>query len=146
MRKINTLFSENSQLKELTKNVQAHQNLQQLWLAVAPKNLSQASFASSLINGRLTVYADSAIVANKIKLIHMSLLAQLQSFQKNDPLFRVCKVTAITVKVQVKSHPKPIIKMQRKLSDRAASSLKILANSLGESPLAAKLNSLANKP
>ena len=146
MRKIKTLFSENSQLNELTKNIQAHQNLQQFWLAATPKTLSQASFASSLINGQLMVHANSAIVANKIKLTHISLLTQLQNLQKNDPLFRVCKVTAITVKVQVKSHPKPVIRMPRKLSARAASSLKILAESLGESPLAAKLKSLANKP
>jgi hypothetical protein len=146
MRKINTLFSENSQFTALNKNVRTYQNLQQLWHAAAPKTLSQASFASSLINGQLTVYADSAIIANKIKLTHTSLLTQLQNLQKKDPLFRECKVTAITVKVQVKSHPIPVIKVQRKLSAHAASSLKILAESLGESPLASKLKILANKP
>ncbi len=145
MRKINTLFSENSQLNALTKNVQAHQNLQQLWHAVAPKILSQASFASSLTNGQLTLYADSAIVANKIKLTQASLLTQLQNLQKNDPLFRECKVTAITVKVQVKSRPKTVIKTPRKLSASAATSLRQLAQDLGNSPLAIKLNTLASK-
>lgn len=145
MRKINTLFSDDNQLNALAKNVQAHQNLQRLWHAVAPKILSQASFASSLTNSQLTVYADSAIVASKIKLSHASLLTQLQNLQKNDPLFRECKVTAITVKVQVKSRPKPIIKTSRKLSASAAASLKQLAEDLGESPLAIKLNTLASK-
>ena len=149
MRKINTLFitnnPANSQLDILAKNVQAHQQLKQFWHAAAPQLLAQNSFASNLNNGQLTVYADSAIVANKIKLIHASLLTQLQNLQKNQPLFGECKVTAIVVKVQVKSRPKAIIKAPRKLSSNAASRLKHLAESLGDSPLATRLTSLANK-
>ncbi len=142
MRRINALLSENS---ELAKNVQAHQGLQQLWYAAVPEILSQHSFASKLTNDQLTVFTDSAIVANKIKLTHASILTQLQNLQKTDPLFRECKVTAISVKVQVKSSPKPIIKTPRKLSAKAATSLKKLAQDLGESPLASKLNALARK-
>ena len=150
MRKINALFSENSALNQLSKNVLAHQYLQQFWQAAAPKILSQNSFASSLINGQLTVYGDSAIVANKIKLTQASLLTQLQNLQKTDPLYKDCKVTAIGVKVQVKSLPKPIIKAPRRLSYNAANSLKNLADDLlaknkGESALATKLNILARK-
>ena len=150
MRKINTLFLASSQLDTLAKNVQAHQQLQQFWQAAVPEPIAKNSFASSLNNGQLAVYADSAIVANKIKLIHASLLTQLQNLQKNHPLFGECKVTAIVVKVQVKSRPKPIIKAPRKLSANAANSLKHLAESLlaknkGESPLASKLTLLANK-
>ena len=150
MRKINALFSENSELNKLSKNVQAHQSLQQFWQAAAPKILSQNSFASSLINGQLTLYADSAIVANKIKLTQANLLTQLQNLQENDPLFWVCKVTSISVKVQVKSRPKPNIKAPRSLSYNAANSLKNLAEDLlaknkGDSPLAAKLKILASK-
>jgi hypothetical protein len=145
MRKINALFSENSELNKLSKNVLAHQYLQQLWQAAAPKLLSQNSFASNLTNGQLTIYADTAIVANKIKLTHASLLTQLQNLQKDDPLFRECKVTSIVVKVQVKSRPKPVIKKPLRLSSNAANSIKSLAETLGDSPLAAKLNSLAEK-
>jgi hypothetical protein len=150
MRKINTVFSESkynerSELNILTKNVQAHQLLQQLWQAAAPKLLSQNSFVSSLTKSQLTIYADSAIVANKIKLTQASLLTQLQNLQINDPIFRECKVTAITVKVQVKSRPKLAIKTPRKLSSNAAASLKSLAENLGESPLATKLITLASK-
>ena len=150
MRKINALFSENSELNHLAKNVQAHQSLQQFWQTAAPKILSQNSFASSLINGQLTLYADSAIVANKIKLTQANLLTQLQNLQKNDPLFWVCKVTSISVKVQVKSRSKPNIKAPRRLSYNAANSLKnlaedLLANNKGDSPLATKLKILASK-
>ena len=150
MRKINALFSENSELNKLANNVQARQSLQLFWQAAAPKILSQNSFASSLINGQLTLYADSAIVANKIKLTQASLLTQLQNLQKTEPIYKDCKVTAIGVKVQVKSLPKPIIKAPRRLSYNAANSLKNLADDLlaknkGESPLAAKLTILAGK-
>jgi hypothetical protein len=150
MRKINALFTENSELNKLAKNVQAYQCLQQLWHAAAPKLLSENSVASSLTSGQLTIYADSAIVANKIKLIQASLLTQLQNLQKSEPLFRECKVTAISVKVQVKSRPKSIIKTPRKLSSSASASLKTLAEDLlaknkGDSPLAAKLTILAGK-
>lgn len=150
MRKINTLFVANHQLEALTKNVQARQRLQQLWQAVAPKLLADASNVSSLNNKVLTVYADSAIVANKIKLTHASLLTQLENLQKNNPKFRECKVTAIMVKVQVKSRPKTIIKPPRTLSSNAANSLQVFAQDLliknkGESPLATKLKLLASK-
>ena len=150
MRKINTLFAANSQLDALAKNAQAHQYLQQFWQAAVPKILAENSYISSLNNGQLTVYADSAIVANKIKLTHASLLTQLENLQKNNPKFKECKVTAIVVKVQVKSSPKAIIKTPRTLSTNAVNSLKILAQDLldknkGESLLAAKLKQLASK-
>ncbi len=145
MRKINAIFTDNNQVINLTKDVRTHQQLQQFWLAAVPKNLSQSSFVSSLNQGQITVYADSAIVANKIKLTQASLLTQMQDLQKNNPLFRECKVTAISVKVQVKSRPKPVIKTPRKLSTSAAISLRTFAQDLGESPLAEKLNALADK-
>ena len=150
MRKINSLLASNSQLDALAKNVKAHQHLQQLWHATAPTIVAENSFVSNLSNKLLTVYADSAIVANKIKLIQASLLTQLDNLQKNNPNFRDCKVTAIVVKVQVKSIPKAVIKTPRKLSGSAAYSLKnlavrLLADNKGESALAAKLNLLACK-
>ncbi len=149
MRKINTLLSENGQLNALTKNVQSRTFLQQLWQLAAPKILTQSSHAISLDNGKLNVLADSAIIANKIKLTQVSLLSslltQIQNLQKSEPSLRECKVTAISVKVQVKSTPKPVIKAPRMLSAKAATSLKMLAKDLGESPLATKLNALARK-
>jgi len=152
MRKIDTLLnhnsqpnSTNSQLSALNKNVQSHQLLQKFWIAASPQMLSNLSFVGSLINGQLTIYAHSAIVANKIKLTLANLLTQLQNLQQTNPNFRECKVTAIIVKVQVKSQPKAVVKPVRKLSKNAANSLKKLALDLGESPLSTQLNSLANK-
>ena len=145
MQPIKSLFNSNSQLQAVVKNVQAHQQLQQLWLAAASKLLTQHSQAGALNNGNLLVYADSAIVANKIKLMHASLLMQLQNLQKNHSQFADCKVTAISIKVQVKSAAKTMLKPPRKLSSTAANSLNKLVNNLGDSALASKLASLANK-
>jgi hypothetical protein len=153
MRKINTLFSpsqDSSPFGQLTKHAHAHLTLQQFWQSAAPKLVGENSFASSLTNGQLSILADSAIVANKIKLTQASLLTQLQNLQNSSQSFRECKVTAIVVKVQVKSRPKLVIKTPRRLSYNASNSLKALAEDLlaknkGDSPLASKLKILASK-
>jgi TRAP-type mannitol/chloroaromatic compound transport system permease large subunit len=160
MRKINSLisdssigalssgaasFSQSNPLSQLAKKAQAHQVLQQFWAAAMPPLLSQLSFTGSLTNGQLTVYADSAIVASKIKLNLANTLTQLQDLQQNQAMFRECKVTAIVVKVQVKSLAKPAIKVPLKLSKTAASNLQSFAETLGESALSHQLKSLASK-
>lgn len=157
MHKINTLISYNqnnfqdtSPFSQLTKQAQAHLILQQFWQAATPKIVGEYSFASSLINGQLIVLADSAIVATKIKLTQASLLTELQNLQNHNQSFRECKVTAIRVKVQVKSRPKSVIKTPRRLSNSASNNLKQLAEDLlaknkGDSLLAAKLKVLASK-
>lgn len=150
MRKINTLISQtpqhdNSPFAQLTKQARSHLTLQQFWLTAVPKTVGDNSFASNLTNGQLSILAYSAIVANKIKLTKASLLTQLQNLQNTSQAFRECKVTAIVVKVQVKSQPKPVIKTPRKLSSSASNSLKQLAEQLGDSLLADKLNILASK-
>ena len=150
MRKINALISQTSQhdnspFIQLTKQAQSHLTLQQFWLTAAPKIVGDNSFASSLTKGQLTILAYSAMVANKIKLTQAGLLTQLQNLQNSNQVFRECKVTAIVVKVQVKSHPKLVIKTPRKLSSGASNRLKQLAEQLGDSPLADKLNILASK-
>jgi hypothetical protein len=147
MRKLNALLkaTADSQFNSLAKQANAHLNLRQFWEAVAPKILSQHSFAGSLTSGLLTIYADNASVAAKIKLSSANLLSQLQILQESDPFYKECKVTAIAVKVQVKSQPKPFEKKPRKLSNLAATNLKNLAEQLGDSALSDKLKQLASK-
>jgi hypothetical protein len=147
MHKINSLLNQqqNSQLSALTQQVQSHILLQEFWAAACLKPLSQFSTVGNLNNGQLNILAHSAIVASKIKLNQATLLTQLQHLQRTNPLFRDCKVTAINVKVQVKSQPVAIKPVPRKLTAQAATSLKKLAQDLGESPLANHLNSIASK-
>ena len=160
MRKINHVLNQpnsNSsvnndynQFNQLTKQANAHLVLQQFWLAATHAVVGENSFASNLNDGQLHVFANSAIVANKIKLTQASLLTQLQNLQISNQAFRECKVTAIIVKVQVKSRPKPVTKAPRLLSSHASNSLRQLAEDLltknkGDSLLATKLKLLASK-
>jgi len=149
MRKINTLLTADNQLNQLNNNALSRALINHLWHISAPKILAQSSRAISLKNDQLMVIADSSIVANKIKLTQAdllsSLLTQLQNLKKKEPSLGECKVTSISVKVQVKSTPSPAVKAPRSISTKASNTLKTFAQKLGESPLAQKLDSLANK-
>lgn len=149
MRKINALLDTNkdktnSQFNKLVAQANLHLNLQQFWQAAVPQAISHLSSVGHLKNERLTIYAHNNSVAAKIKLTNASLLTQLQNLQKTDPFYKLCKVTGINVKVQVKSQHMPKSSAQRTLSRDAATTLRKLANDLGDSSLADKLNKLAD--
>lgn len=149
MQKINVLLNNdnsktNKQFNTLVTQANAHLNLQQFWEAVAPQAISKLSSVGSLNNELLTVYAYNNSVAAKIKLTSASLLTQLQNLQKTDPFYKLCKVTVIKVKVQVKSQQKQTPSSPRTLSSGAATTLRKLAASLGDTTLADKLNKLAD--
>jgi len=147
MQKINVLLNKSesdNQFNHLVAQANAHLDLQQFWQAIAPKAISQFSFASNLKNGLLTIYAHNSGVATKIKLTSASLLTQLQNLQKEDPIYKQCKVTGIKVKVQVKPQQKRVKPRPRVISSDAATTLRKLANELGDSTLADKLNKLAD--
>jgi hypothetical protein len=149
MQKINVLLNQNQvkldkQFNHLVAQADAHLNLQQFWKAIAPNAISQSSSASSLSNGLLTINAHNSGVATKIKLTSASLLSQLQNLQHEDPIYKHCKVTGIKVKVQVKSELKTHKPQARTLSSGAAETLRKLADQLGDSTLANKLNQLAD--
>ena len=149
MRKINALLNTNNsktnnQFNALVAQANKHLNLQQFWQAAAPLAISNLSTVGHLKNELLTIYAHNNSVAAKIKLTSASLLTQLQNLQKIDPFYKLCKVTAINVKVQVKSKQMPKSSAQRTLSRDAATTLRNLANNLGDTSLADKLNKLAD--
>lgn len=136
MQRFNSLLR-NPELNALTKRTLETQSAQKLWNAIVPDNLSQFSRAISIKNKQLNVYADNSVVAAKIKLLLPSLLIQLQK--------RECEVTAIRVKVQVKSSPQPKRKTPRKLTPAAASSLKALSEKLEGTALGEALHKLYQK-
>jgi hypothetical protein len=136
MQRFNSLLNqpELSALKERTRNTQV---VQDIWEAIAPENLAQFSHASSLKNGQFTVIAHNNAVAAKIKLFVPSLLIQLEK--------RDCEVTAIRVKVQVKSTPQAKPKVPKKLSREAAQNLNQLAEKMPGTTLGDALSRLAKK-
>ena len=134
MQRLNTLLKQ-PELSALSARSQQTQAAQKIWEAIAPDNLAKLSHAGNIQNQQLTVYADNSVVAAKIKLLSPSLLIQLQK--------QVCEVTAIRVKVQVKSTPQTKPKALRKLSPAAASSLKKLSSQLSGTMLGDALDKLS---
>jgi hypothetical protein len=133
MERFNTLLK-HPELNALNTRTQETQAAQKIWEAIVPDYLAKFSRASSIKNKQLNIYADNSVVAAKIKLLSLSLLIQLQK--------QVCEVTAIRVKVQVKSSPQPKLKTPRKLTPAAVSSLKELSVKLTGTALGDALNKL----
>jgi hypothetical protein len=133
MQRFNTLLK-HTEINALNTPTQETQAAQKIWQAIAQYNLAKFSRASSIKNKQFNVYADNSVVAAKIKLLLPSLLIQLQK--------QVCEVTAIRVKVQVKSSPQPRQKTPRKLTPTAVSNLKDLSVKLAGTALGDALNKL----
>lgn len=133
MQRFNTLLKQPELNALNTRNLQT-QAAQKIWEEIAPDNLAQFSHASSIKNQQFTVFADNSVAAAKIKLLIPSLLIKLQK--------RDCEVTAIRVKVQVKSAPARKQKPLKKLSPVAVSQLKQLGKKLSGTALGDALNKL----
>lgn len=133
MQRFNTILKQ-PELNALNARNQQTQAAQKIWEAIAPDNLAQFSHASSIKNQQFTVFADNNVVAAKIKLLLPSLLIKLQKQE--------CEVTAIRVKVQVKSAPQPKLKPLKKLSPMAVNQLKQLGKKLSGTALGDALNKL----
>jgi len=136
MRQFNALLNQ-PELMGLAAHSQATQAAQKIWLSIAPANLGQLSHASSIKNQQLNLYASNNAVAAKIKLLIPSLLIQLEK--------QGSEVTAIQVKVQVKSSPQARSKAIKKLSQQAANELDGLAKKLHGTELGDALARLASK-
>jgi hypothetical protein len=136
MQRFNTLLKQ-PELTALNARNKETDAAQKIWEAIAPDNLAKFSHAGSIKNKQFTVFAANNTVAAKIKLFIPSLLIKLEKQE--------CEVTAIRVKVQVKSTPIPKPKAIRKLSNNAANSLNQLAEKISGTPLADALARLAKK-
>jgi hypothetical protein len=136
MQRFNALLSQ-PELTALNAHNREKKAAQKIWEAVAPDNLAQLSHATTVQNQQFTVFADNNAVAAKIKLFIPSLLIKLEK--------QGCEVTAIRVKVQVKSSPQTKPKVIKKLSPKASSELQLLANKLSGTTLGDALARLAKK-
>ncbi len=134
MQRFNTLLNQ-PELAALNARNQKTQAAQKIWGAIVPDNLAQFSHASSIKNQQFTVFADNNAVAAKIKLLIPSLLIKLEKQE--------CEVTAIRVKVQVKSTPQPKPATLKKLSPSAVTQLQQLGKKLSGTTLGDALIKLA---
>ena len=136
MRQFNALLNQ-PEFNALSVHSKKTAAAQQLWLAIAPEQIVPYCHASGIENKQLLLRADNNAVAAKIKLLMPSLLIQLEK--------QGCEVTAIQVKVQVKSTPQTKPKVIKKLSVSAAADLRQLAKKLSGTPLGDSLARLATK-
>lgn len=145
MHKLNALFGQHDQLNQLARLAEANALINAFWRSAAPDYLANVTTANNIQDGVLTVFASNASVASKIKLTQASLLKALENSQKTINEFKLCKVTAIKVKVQVKSTPRPRAKRSIKLSLSGAQHLSRYADSIVGTPLGDILKKLAAK-
>jgi hypothetical protein len=136
MRQFNTL-NQLPFLKELNTYQETAHAAQALWQSIAPDNLATLSTAISIKNQQLNLVTEYNSVAAKIKfsIPHLLSLLQKQGYE----------ITAIQVKVQVKSAQPAKTKTIKKLSPHAADNLKTLAKQLEGTALGASLSKLADK-
>lgn len=130
-------FNDYPFLKPLREHHAMSQAAQTIWQQVAPENLGALSQAQEIVNQQLKLTTQHNAVAAKIKLLTPSILSALKK--------QGYEVTAIQVKVQVKSSPPKKQKKLKKISPQAGKNLEALAQKLTGTPLGNALEKLAKK-
>ena len=136
MQRFNSLLSHPT-LSALNAHNREAEFAHHIWQQIAPDNLANFSRGLHIKNQQFTISTSNNAVAAKIKLFVPSLLIQLQN--------RGYEVTAIRLKVQVKSTPEIKPKVIKKLSSKAAAHLNLFAGSLTDTELGDALAKLAQK-
>jgi hypothetical protein len=129
MLKINRIFTNHHDLKPLLQEANDRQQLQQLWSAVAPE-FSTLSQVLAFEHGTLTIGAYSGAVASKIRLLEAGLLRKIQDFCQKSQKIKGLNLSAIKVKVQVKSRPKTKQKRIQSPSNQALNTLENCADQI----------------
>ncbi len=136
-RKIDFYLNSSDRLRSLTRAAQHIAELNQVLINSAPPELTQACCVKQLREGTLTLLAENAAIAAKLKQLAARLLT---SYQKQR-----WQVTAIRIEVQVTQTVRaPAAKREPKsLSIETIENLERLARQLEDSPLKAALARLA---
>ena len=137
--KIGFYLSSSDDLRSLTREAQRIAGLNQVLLRTAPPSLTQGCCVKQLRDGTLTLSAENAAIAAKLKQIAARLLA---SYQKLGG-----EVTSIRVEVQVRDAATARVKTRdpRHLSVETIENLRRLAAEIEASPLRDALIRLASR-
>jgi hypothetical protein len=135
--KINFYLNSSDRLRSLTQATRHIAELQQVLMDIAPPELTQACRVKQLRDGTLTLLAENAAIAAKLKQLAARLLT---SYQKQG-----VEVTAIRIEVQVKeAATAPAAKREpKRLSIETIENLEGLAGQLEDSPLKQALTTMA---
>ena len=136
-RKIDFYLNSSDSLRSLTHEARRIAELQQVLMNTAPSALTQACCVKQLRDGTLTLLAENAAIAAKLKQLAVRLLASNQKQR--------WQVTSIRIEVQVREpSPAPAAKAEIKsLSIETIENLERLSEGLEDSPLKAALARLA---
>ena len=135
--KIDFYLKSSDRLRSLSQEAQRLAELNRLLLNIAPPELTQACCVKELRDGTLTLLAENAAIAAKLKQLAARLLVAYQK-QRSE-------ITSIRIEVQVReAKSAPVPKPQpKRLSIETIEHLERLAGQLEESPLKAALARLA---
>ena len=138
-RKINFYLNTSDRLRSLTREAQRNAELHQVLLNIAPPELTQACCVKQLRDGTLTLLADNAAIAAKLKQLAARLLV---SYQKQRS-----EITSIHIEVQVsEAVPPPGRRPQKtRLSLESIQNLEALAERLENSPLKQALTTMTTR-
>ena len=136
-RKIDFYLNSSDRLRSLTQEARHLAELQRILLNTAPPALTQSCCVKQLRDGTLTLLAENAAIAAKLKQLAARLLA---TYQKQR-----LEVTSIRVEVQVRESAPNSTKISkpRRLSIETIENLEKLSEQLEDSPLKTALARLA---
>jgi hypothetical protein len=136
-RKINFYLNTSDRLRSLTREAQRNVELHQVLVNIAPPELTQACRVKQLRDGTLTLLAENAAIAAKLKQLAARLLL---AYQKQR-----CEVTLIRIEVQVReANSDPAAAREpKRLSIETIENLEKLARELEDSPLKQALTTMA---
>jgi hypothetical protein len=137
-RKIDFYLNSSDRLRSLTRQAQHIAELNRVLANIAPPQLTQACCVKQLRDGTLTLLAENAAIAAKLKQLAARLLA---SYQKQR-----WQITSIRIEVQVTQPDSPPAEKRepKSLSVETIENLERLAGQLEDSPLKAALTRLAS--
>ena len=135
-RKINFYLETSDRLRSLSHAARRNAELDQVLVNTAPRELTQACRVKQLRDGTLTLLADNAAIAAKLKQLAARLLV---SYQKQRS-----EITSIHIEVQVsEAVPPPRMRPPKtRLSIESIQNLEALAKRLEDSPLKQALTAM----
>ncbi len=135
--RLNSFFAASPELRQLARQVDLLQALQQQYEQVAPSSLKQSSRVQQLDGKILTLAADNGAVAAKLRQLAPEMTRLFQN--------RGCEVTGIRVRVQVSAPHTERVTTPAGLNEAARQSLIESVRQMPESPLKSALQRLAGK-
>ncbi|MEO8442857.1 MAG: DciA family protein [Betaproteobacteria bacterium] len=138
-RKINFYLNTSDRLRSLTHEARRNAELHQVLVNIAPLELTQACRVKQLRDGTLTLLAENAAIAAKLKQLAARLLVAYQKLR--------CEVTSIRFEVQVREAiAAPVTSREvKRLSIETIENLERLAEGLDDSPLKQALTTMATR-